>query len=330
MIEQESSPMNAELPGGVPVDLGARPPRSPWREAWERFGADRWALAGLIFLIVLHLLALGAPWFVPHVLGQDAFRQHMMDQVTLSGRPHDVVSDDGLPIGPNSKFPMGADLSGRDVLARVIYGSRVSLLVSSLGTLFALALGLLVGLLTGFYRGVIDSVLSRFVDAMMAIPILLLAIALASVLQGGSIGVVVLILALVNWTYLARIIRAEVLSLRERDFIEAARAVGAGDARILFRHLLPNLIGPVIVFATLSMAGNILLESALSFLGVGIQPPTPSWGNMIEEGMPFYNVAWWITLFPGLAILLTVVSYNLVGDGLRDALEPGSAERRAS
>src|SRR6185503_1155319 len=143
-----------------------------------------------------------------------------------------------------------------------------------------------------------------------------------------SVWTVVLILALVNWTYLARIIRAEVLSLRERDFIEAARALGARDRAILLRHLVPNLAGPIVVFATLSMAGNILLESALSFLGVGIQPPTPSWGNMIQEGMAFYGVAWWIALFPGLAILVTVVSYNLVGEGLRDAFDPRSGRAR--
>jgi peptide/nickel transport system permease protein len=184
-----------------------------------------------------------------------------------------------------------------------------------------MALGLLVGLLAGFYRGWADTVLSRFVDAMMSIPILLLAIALASVMRGGGVGVVILVLGLVNWTYLARIVRAEVLSLREREFVEAARAL---DASILVRHLVPNLVGSLVVFATLSLAGNILLESALSFLGVGIQPPLPSWGNMIQEGLTFYSVAWWIVLFPGLAILLTVVSLNLVGDGLRDALSPGS------
>jgi peptide/nickel transport system permease protein len=163
---------------------------------------------------------------------------------------------------------------------------------------------------------------------MMAIPVLLLAIALASVLRQGSVWIVILVLALVNWTYLARIIRAEVLSVGVRDFLVAARALGASDAALLARHLLPNLVGPLIVFATLSIAGNILLESALSFLGVGIQPPTPSWGNMIQEGMGFYTVAWWITLFPGLAILLTVVSFNLVGDGLRSALDPGATPER--
>ena len=301
--------------------------RSAFGEVAHRFLRDGWAVAGLAFLTLLALLAWSAPWFVPRVLHASAFRLGMMDQIQVAGRAVEVVSADGVPLGPGPGFPLGADLIGRDVLSRIIYGARVSLAVSTLGTLLAVILGALAGLLAGYYRGAVDSILSRFVDAMMAIPILLLAIALASVLRQGSVWTVILILGLVNWTYLARIIRAEVLSLREKEFIEAARAVGAGDARILSRHLLPNLVGPLLVFATLSMAGNILLESALSFLGVGIRPPAPSWGNMIEEGMAFYRVAWWITLFPGLAILLTVVSLNLVGDGLRDALAPGGRDR---
>jgi peptide/nickel transport system permease protein len=250
----------------------------------------------------------------------------MSGTVTIGGHAVEVVSGDGLPLGPNSRFWLGADLLGRDLLSRLLYGARVSLFVSLLGTALALVLGLGAGLMAGYYRGAVDTAISRFVDAMMAVPVLLLAIALASVLRSGSVWIVILILGLVNWTYLARIIRAEVLSLRERDFVEAARALGASDRALLLRHLLPNLLGPLIVFATLSVAGNILLESALSFLGVGIQPPTPSWGNMIEEGMPFYTVAWWIMLFPGLAILLTVVSLNLVGDGLRAALAPAGGK----
>ncbi|HTK31866.1 MAG TPA: ABC transporter permease [Candidatus Saccharimonadaceae bacterium] len=294
------------------------------RDAARRFLRDRWAVVGLAFLIALSLAALAAPWISAHVLHQSAFQLHMMDRVTLDGRSVDVVSPDGIPLGPNAHYPLGADLVGRDVLSRMLVGARLSLTVAALGTALAMAVGLLVGLLAGFYRGWADTVLSRFVDAMMSIPILLLAIALASVMRGGGVGVVILVLGLVNWTYLARIVRAEVLSLREREFVEAARALGASDASILIRHLVPNLVGSLVVFATLSLAGNILLESALSFLGVGIQPPLPSWGNMIQEGLTFYSVAWWIVLFPGLAILLTVVSLNLVGDGLRDALCPGS------
>jgi peptide/nickel transport system permease protein len=318
----------------APVNVLADEVTAPAAAAsvWDvvrRFRSDRWAVAGVAFLAALHLLALGAPWITSHVLHQSAYRLGITERVEIAGRWVDVVSDDGVPLGPDAHFLLGADLVGRDVLSRILYGARVSLVVASLGTLLALALGLLGGLVAGYYRGVVDTTVSRLIDAMMAIPILLLAIALASVLEQGRVWVVVLILALVNWTYLARIIRAEVLSLRERDFVEAARALGADDARIMVRHILPNLVGPLIVFATLSMAGNILLESALSFLGVGIQPPTPSWGNMIQEGMGFYTVAWWITLFPGLAILLTVVSLNLVGDGLRDALAPGAGGRSA-
>ena len=296
--------------------------------ALRRFAADRWAVAAAVFLLALHLVALGAPWIVTHLLHSSAFHLAIQEHVVAGGRLVEVISPEGVPVGPIPRFPLGADLIGRDVLARMIYGARISLLVTTVGTLLAVGLGLLVGLIAGFYRGLVDAVLSRIVDAMMAIPILLLAIALASVLREGSVWTVVLILGLVNWTYLARIIRAEVLSLREQEFVEAARALGQSDRLILTRHLLPNLVGPLLVFSTLSMAGNILLESALSFLGVGIQPPVPSWGNMIQEGMGFYTVAWWITLYPGLAILLTVVSYNLVGDGLRDALMPGSGERR--
>jgi peptide/nickel transport system permease protein len=308
-----------------PRDAAAAAPAAGARLAWRRFARDRWALGALAFLALLALAAALAPWIVEHALHHSAFRLGLTDTVRIGGEEVEVVSHHGLPVGPSARFPLGADLLGRDVLSRMLYGARVSLVVSALGTLLALALGLTAGLLGGFYRGVVDLVVSRFTDAMMAIPVLLLAIALASVLRGGSLAMMVLILALVNWTYLARLVRAEVLSLRERDFVEAARALGASDAAVMVRHLVPNLLGPVLVFATLSLAGNILIESALSFLGVGIQPPTPSWGNMIQEGVPYYTVAWWIALFPGLAILCTVVALNLVGDGLRRAVAGDSA-----
>ena len=293
---------------------------SPLALAWRRFRRDSWAVGGLAFLALLLLAAVASPWLIGSVLHSSAFRLGVMDHVQLGGKSVEVVDRLGIPIGPCVSYPLGADLLGRDVLARMLLGARVSLLVSGLGTLLALGFGLAAGLLAGFYRGVVDLVISRFVDSMMAIPVLLLAIALASVLRQGSLVVMIAILALVNWTYLARIVRAEVLSLRERDFVEAARALGASDRAVLARHLIPNLLGPVIVFTTLSLAGNILLESALSYLGVGIRAPMPSWGNMIQEGVPLYRVAWWITLFPGIALLLTVISLNLVGDGLRRAI----------
>ena len=303
----------------------ARPPRPWWRDVLRRFRQDRWAAGAALLLLGLHLAAFAAPWLAAHVLHQSPMRTRMMDTVAVGGRTLEVVSDDGVPLGPGAAFPLGADALGRDVLTRILFGARISLLVATLGTLLAVSLGLLAGLLAGYYRGALDMVISRFIDATMAVPVLLLAIALAAVLRRGSLGMIVLILGLVNWTYLARLIRAEVLSLRERDFVEAARALGASDAAILARHILPSLSGPVVVFATLSMAGNILLESALSFLGVGIQPPTPSWGNMIQDGMALYNVAWWISLFPGLAILVTVICYNLAGEALKVALDPGAS-----
>lgn len=295
-----------------------------WREAAGRFGRDRWACVALGFLVLVHITALAAPWLVERALHQSAFRQRMMEIVVIGGRPVEVVNNVGIPVGPNPRFPLGADLAGRDVLSRILFGARVSLLVATFGTLFAVSIGVAAGMLAGFYRGAADVAISRFVDAVMSIPVLLLAIALAAVLPSGDVWNVVLVLGLVNWATVARVVRAETLSLRSRDFVEAARALGASDLRILAGHLLPNLTGPIIVFATLSMAGNILLESALSFLGVGIQPPTPSWGNMIQEGVSYYGSAWWIAAFPGLAILLTVVSYNLVGDGMRAIFDPGS------
>jgi len=299
-----------------------RPVPHPTVDAARRYFAHPSARVGTVMLGLAVLAALLAPWLTRDLLGHSPYTQHIVDQVTIGGERVDVVSDDGLPLGPNPRFLLGADLLGRDLLSRILYGARISLFVATLGTLLSLLVGLGAGLLAGYYRGLADTLISRFVDSMMAIPVLLLAIALASVLRTSSVWMVILILALVNWTYLARIARAEVLKLREMDFIEAARALGASDRALLLRHLLPNLTGPVIVFATLSLASNILLESALSFLGVGIQPPTPSWGNIIQEGVQFYSVAWWITLFPGLAILWTVVSLNLVGEGLREALQP--------
>lgn len=295
----------------------------PGTAAVRRFAKDAGGMSGLVIVVLLALAAILAPWLVHDVLHQSPYRLHITETIEIGGRSVEVVSDDGLPIGPNPRFLLGADLLGRDVLSRMLFGARISLFVATMGTLIAMLIGLTAGLLAGFYRGLADTLISRSVDAMMSIPVLLLAIALASVLRQGSVWIVILILGLVNWTYLARIIRGEVLALREMDFIEAGRALGASDAVLLVRHLLPNLMGPLIVFATLSMANNILLESALSFLGVGIQPPTPSWGNIIQQGVPFYSVAWWITLFPGLAILVTVVGLNLVGEGVREALHPG-------
>jgi len=298
------------------------------RLAWRRFRRDRLAVAGGLFIVLLLAAAAAAPLVVTHLTRHPPYQQHMMDTIRLDGRQVEVVDDDGLPVGPNRVFLLGADLTGRDVLSRIIYGARISLLVAILATGVSLFIGLVWGMVAAFYGGIVDAFLSRIMELMMAFPILLLAIALASAMQSSSLAVVILIIGFVNWTYVGRIVRGQVLSLRQREFVEAARALGAGDAHIMFRVILPNLVAPLIVYGTLAVAGNILFETALSFLGLGVQPPTPSWGNMIREGMAYYNVAWWITGFPGLFILLTVLAFNLMGDGLRDALDPHAISRK--
>ncbi len=219
-------------------------------------------------------------------------------------------------------------------MSRVIYGTRVSLEVGIVGTSIATVIGVTFGLVAGFYRGWVDTLLSRTVDVVLSIPVLLLGLGIGAACAvrgciGGAISpgtsVIIFLIALVNWTYIFRIVRGLVLSLREREFVDAARALGASDARIMFREILPNLVAPVIVYATLLIPLNILLEASLSFLGVGVRPPTASWGQMIAAATPIFNTAWWYMTFPGVALLLTVLAFNLLGDGLRDALNPRTA-----
>ncbi|MGH3263470.1 MAG: ABC transporter permease, partial [Trebonia sp.] len=242
----------------------------------------------------------------------------------------------GSPLGPTAGHPFGVDQLGRDVAARVIYGSRVSLEVGIIGTAIATALGVVIGLLAGFYRGWVDTALSRIVDVFLAFPVLVLGLGIGAacgvrgcvsgLIQPG-IGTVIFIIAISSFTYIARITRGQVLSLREKEFVEAARSLGASNTRILFREILPNITAPLIVYASLLIPVNILLEAALSYLGVGIRPPTASWGEMISDATPIFNTAWWFMLFPGVALLLTVLAFNLVGDGLLDALNPRGESR---
>jgi peptide/nickel transport system permease protein len=240
----------------------------------------------------------------------------------------------GNPLGPSLAHPFGVDQLGQDVMSRVIYGTRVALEVGILGTALATLIGVFVGVVAGFYRGWVDTVLSRIIDVVLSIPILLLGLGVAAAcgvrgcvygtLQPG-LGVILFIIVLANWTYIARIVRGLVLSLREKEFVEASRSLGASNGRIMFREILPNLIAPVIVYATLLIPLNILFEAALSFLGVGVRPPTASWGQMIAQATPIFNTAWWYMTFPGIALLLTVLAFNLLGDGLADALNPRTA-----
>jgi ABC-type dipeptide/oligopeptide/nickel transport system permease subunit len=297
--------------------------RSPLQLFWRRFRRDRVALASLAFIVFLVLVALAAPLIVAllGLPGPSVQNPNLTDQF-------------GSPLGPSLAHPFGVDQLGQDVASRVIYGTRVSLEVGLLGTAVATLIGVVVGVLAGFYRGWVDMLLSRLIDVVLSIPILLLGLGIGAACAvrgcvGGTIqpglGVIIFLIALANWTYVARIVRGLVLSLREREFVQAARALGASDARIMFAEILPNLVAPVIVYATLLIPLNILLEAALSYLGVGIRPPTASWGQMIAAATPIFNTAWWYMTFPGIALLLTVLAFNLLGDGLQDALNPRTA-----
>ena len=313
--------VDAEL--GVPglqTDGGEIAARSPLQLFWRRFRHDRVAIVSLGVILALIAVALAAP-LVVSVLGIPG-----PDVQNLS-----LTDSFGAPIGPTGAHPFGVDTLGRDVLARVIYGARVSLEVGILGTLIATVIGTVLGLIAGYYRGVVDTVLSRFTDVILSFPVLVLGLGLGAACgvrgcAGGLIqpglGTVLFIIAIVNWTYVYRIVRGQVLSLREKDFVEASRALGASDSRIIFREILPNLIAPLIVYSSLLIPLNILLEAGLSFLGVGIRAPTPSWGQMIADATSIFQTAWWYMTFPGIALLVTVLAFNLLGDGLQDALNP--------
>nr|WP_295707618.1 ABC transporter permease [uncultured Halomonas sp.] len=218
-------------------------------------------------------------------------------------------------------FPLGTDPLGRDVLARVIIGGEISLKVGVYSALGAVVIGIIMGLVSGYYGGFLDMIVMRFADVQLALPFILLAITFIAVIGGGLTNMIILLI-ISQWVQYARLVRGSVLSLRDREFILAAKAIGVKDVRILFQHLLPNLIGPVIVLMTLNVANNILLESSLTFLGLGVDPVIPSWGGMLAEGRTYLQTAWWVSVFPGLAILLTVLGLNLLGDWLRDALDP--------
>lgn len=299
--------------------------RSPWELFWRRFRKDRVALVGLGFIVLEIVLALSAPLIASFVV------HHGPNQLNIR-----LTSDIGLPlVGPSGDYWFGVDKSGRDVFVRTVYGARTSLTVAFLATGMALVLGVVLGTLAGFFGRWVDTLISRTVDIVLSLPILLLAIGIAaacSITAEGCLGgliqpgisLVVAIIALFTWPYIGRIVRGQVLSIREKEFIEAARAQGFTNAGIMFREILPNLAAPVIVYATLIIPSNILFESALSFLGVGIPQTTPSWGRMISDAASgqLYTVAWWMLLFPGIALVLTTLAFNLVGDGLRDALDP--------
>jgi peptide/nickel transport system permease protein len=280
-------------------------------------------MSAFAFVVLLVILAIAAPLIVKLVGARPP-----TDQATK------YLDSFGTPTGPSSKNVFGVDTLGRDLFSRVLYGARVSLQVALIATAISVFIGVVFGMIAGFYRGWVDTVISRFIDVLLAFPILLFGIGLASAcsLGNGCLGglikpgltVVIFVIAFVNWTYIARIVRGQVLSLREKEFIEASRSLGASNFRIVFREVLPNLVAPIIVYTTLIIPQNILFEAALSFLGVGVQPPQASWGQMLAEATDIFDSAWWYMVFPGAALLLTVLAFNLLGDGLQDALNPRS------
>ncbi|MFB7663104.1 ABC transporter permease [Kitasatospora sp. NPDC056138] len=302
--------------------------RSLGRIAWTRFKRDKAAVAGGIVVILLILLAvLAKPIESAFGLDPDALHQDLLD-ANLGGLP---IGDWG---GMSADHPLGLDpLQGRDLLSRIIEGSWVSLLVAFGATVLSNAIGTVLGVVAGYYGGWVDTVISRVMDTFLAFPLLLFAIAISASLQGGAFGlnglplhiaVLIFVIGFFNWPYMGRIVRGQTLSLREREFVDAARSLGARGPFILFRELLPNLVGPILVYSTLLIPTNILFEAGLSFLGVGIQPPQASWGGMLNDAIKYYQVDPQYMVVPGLAIFVTVLAFNLLGDGLRDALDPKS------
>ncbi len=271
------------------------------QETWRRFRQNNLALAGALVVLVLFGVSLSAPFISPHDPNQFHLKRVLEP--------------------PSPSHPLGTDELGRDVLARMIYGARISLKVGFVAVGIATLIGIVLGALAGYYAGWVDAVIMRLVDIMLCFPSFFLILAVIALLE-PSIWNIMAVIGLTSWMGVARLVRAELLSLKEREFVTAARALGAHDLRIIFRHLLPNAMAPVLVSATLGVAGAILTESALSFLGIGVQPPTPSWGNILTAGKDNIEVAWWLSVFPGLAILITVLAYNLFGEGLREALDP--------
>ncbi len=273
---------------------------------WNRFRRDRLAVYSLGVIALFVAAAILATLLAPYNPSEQFF---------------DGLTPEGSPLPPSERFWFGTDTNGRDQFSRLLYGAQTSLLIGIVANGIAVFIGAGLGLVAGYVRGLVGAVIMRFTDLMMAFPPLLLAIALAAILKPG-LNIVILVIALVNWVQIARVIYAETVALSEREYIEAARAMGAGTGRILLRHLLPHLVPTVIVYATLGIATTVLLESTLSFLGRGVQPPTPAWGMMIFESQSYFLNAPWLVFIPGAAILILALSFNLVGDGLRDALDP--------
>jgi peptide/nickel transport system permease protein len=266
---------------------------------------NKLAVVGGMLVFFVFVLSIFAPWIAPY-------------------NPS-TIDIKNILIGPSLSHPLGTDDLGRDVLSRMLWGGRISLEVGFVAVGIATLIGILFGSLAGYYGGIIDSIIMRAVDIMLSIPTIFLVLAVIAILEPSIINIMIVI-GLTSWMEPARLIRAEFISLKEREFVVAARGIGATDGRIIMKHVLPNGLSPILVSATLGIGGAILVESALSFLGLGVQPPTPSWGSLLSSGKDNIEIAWWLSAFPGLAILVTVLGYNLLGEGIRDALDPRQRE----
>lgn len=271
------------------------------KDFWKRFLKNKMALAGSMVVVLLFIVSILAPWIAPYDPNQMNLQKVLMP--------------------PSGAHLFGTDQLGRDVLSRMIWGARISLKVGFVATGIAILIGTMLGAVSGYYGRWIDAVIMRFVDIMLCFPAFFLILAVIALLE-PSIWNIMMIIGLTGWMGITRLVRADFTSLKERDFVLAARAIGASDLRIIFIHILPNAMASVLVAATLGVAGAILTESALSFLGIGVQPPTPSWGNILTAGKDNIDIAWWLSLYPGMAILVTVLGYNLLGEGIRDSLDP--------
>jgi len=284
--------------------------RSTWQLAWARLRRDRAAVISAVVILVIILVAIFAPVFAT-ITGHG-----VNEQFRTTG-----LSPDGLPVAPGKTFLLGTDDQGRDILVRIAYGTRISLFVGVVATLLTVAIGAVLGLAAGYLGGFVDTVIARLVDLVLSLPFLLFGISLVSISHPG-ISIVITVIAVFGWAAVARIVRGQVLSIREKEYIESARSLGAGSARIMFIDVLPNVTAQLIVYATLLIPVSIVIEASLSYLGLGIPPPTADWGQMLAEAQNVYQQAWWYLVFPGAALIITTLSFNILGDGVRDALDP--------